>query len=321
MQQLPERPIKGRSWGVPASAAAHLLVIALLIFGLPLPEFDREEPEAIAVEIVPPPELEEAGGQEGQTKEEQAEEEQAEEEQAEEVETEEAEAEAAKAEENQAEDEQAEEQAAEEEAAEEEETAEASPPESETENEEQANAPPPIPVLRPVFEFGEEDAGPRETTEGSASTEADIPAEELLPEPEEAQPQAETAEAFPEPLEEMAEARTLYSERLTGGAFATSAIAGMPRDIRAGELCATELREQLRRATPPYWPDLLPSYRLPAGTVMQVDRGAFRASGQWFDLRFRCEVDGEVTRVVAFAFDVGAAIPRDRWRARGFPDF
>lgn len=75
----------------------------------------------------------------------------------------------------------------------------------------------------------------------------------------------------------------------------------------------------MRNSTPPYWPDLLPAYRLGAGSVLEVREAAFRARGQWYDLSFRCEVDADATRVLSFAFNVGDAIPRDQWRARGFP--
>ncbi|MFZ2102333.1 MAG: DUF930 domain-containing protein [Oricola sp.] len=98
-----------------------------------------------------------------------------------------------------------------------------------------------------------------------------------------------------------------------------TAMGVMSRGERAGELCASELREQLRHATPSFSPDLLPSYRLGEGTVMEVPKAAFRAGGQWYDLRFRCEIDAEATRVLSFAFDVGGAIPRGEWKSRGFP--
>jgi hypothetical protein len=95
----------------------------------------------------------------------------------------------------------------------------------------------------------------------------------------------------------------------------------IPREIRASQLCSTELREQLRHASPAYQPELLPSYRLPSGTVMEVRRAAFRAEAQWYDVSFRCEVDDNATKVVSFAFNIGSPVPRSEWRKRGFPDF
>jgi len=271
MQQTSEQPARKVNWGVPASVAAHVLIVALLIFGLPLPQFEPQQPEAIAIELVPPPEPQE----EEQPPEEPAQEE----EPAEEPEPE-------------------------------------TPPQEAAAGQE-ADAPP-IPVLRPVFQFGDQDSGPREATDGSASEEAET--EEPAPDPD-PEPVDEAAAPLPaeKPPIDLAEARTLFSRAVTDDPVAMTAMAGLPREIRGSELCTTELREQLRNATPPYWPDLLPSYRLGGGTVMEVREAAFRASGQWYDLGFRCEVDADATRVVSFAFTIGEAIPRHQWRARGFP--
>jgi hypothetical protein len=176
-----------------------------------------------------------------------------------------------------------------------------------------------VPVLRPVVEFGEKDAGPRQADDGNASTAPETPPEKLAPQPDRPDPAA-AAVAAPEPPVKLTEAKKLYSQGATGDIVATTAMAGLSRGERAGELCASELREQLRHAAQPYWPDLLPAYRLDKGTVMEVRRGAFRAGGQWYDLRLRCEIDADATRVVSFAFDVGAPVPRSEWKRRGFPD-
>jgi hypothetical protein len=120
---------------------------------------------------------------------------------------------------------------------------------------------------------------------------------------------------------DLPEVKRLFSVTDTGDGVARTAMGGIPRDIRASQLCSTELREQLRHATPAYRPELLPSYRLPSGTVMEVRRGAFRADAQWYDLSFRCELDEGVTKVVSFAFEIGSPIPQSQWRKRGFPEF
>lgn len=286
---VPEKPeaaepeVGGRrrfaGWGVPASVLAHALIAAVLLFELPLSLPRPSPPEPIAVVIVPPPEPEPEPAPEEQPKPEEPTE------------------------------------------------PEETPPPEQPAGEEQAAEQPPeqtVRVLRPVFEFGEADTGPEQAEEGSASSEpapevtAETPAPDRIddaavPLPA-SRPEPETP---PEP--ELTEVRTLFSRAITDDPVAMTAMAGMPRGLRAGELCATELREQLRRADPPRWPDLLPAYRLPEGTVMQVRRGAFRAGGQWYDLSFRCEIDAEATQVVSFAFTVGAAVPREQWQARGFP--
>jgi len=189
---------------------------------------------------------------------------------------------------------------------------------------EQAENSEPLRTLRPVFRFGEEDEGPRIAEDGNAAEEARTepaePTEELA-----LNPDAEKTEAAaslvpaPAPDEAATEEKKLHSRKDTGGKVAKTAIDGMPRGVRAGELCASELREQLRRAIPPFWPDLLPAYRLDKGTVLQVRRGAFRSAGQWFDLKFRCEIDADATMILSFDHEVGAPVPRHEWAARGFP--
>jgi hypothetical protein len=129
---------------------------------------------------------------------------------------------------------------------------------------------------------------------------------------------AATAAPAADPLTKV---KKLYSQNDTGGAVAQTAIDGMPRGMRVAELCTTELREQLRHSPQGFRPELLPSYRLQQGNVLEIKRGAFRASARWYDMSFRCEVDTEGTKVLSFAYDVGAAIPKSQWRSRGFPEF
>ncbi|RWX78581.1 DUF930 domain-containing protein [Neorhizobium lilium] len=120
---------------------------------------------------------------------------------------------------------------------------------------------------------------------------------------------------------DLPEVKRLFSTNDTGEGVARTAMGNIPRDIRASQLCSTELKEQLRHGSPSYSPELLPSYRLPSGTVMEVQRGAFRADAQWYDLSFRCELDDKVTKVVSFGFTVGPPVPQSQWRKRGFPEF
>ncbi|MBW8445794.1 MAG: DUF930 domain-containing protein [Arenimonas sp.] len=263
--------------------------------------------------------------------------------------------------------------------------------------EDAAGAPAPtMPVLRPVIQFGEKDAGPRQDTSGNAVEEAAKPAE--VP-PEESEPPTDKPESAPTEEENTAEAdapagaplpdditipeidavatgdagdgpipvqqtaettvtltqdrpadktdqpvarsedpaapvdeavqptaaldevTTLYSTSLTGDPAAMTAMGDIPRPDRADQLCVTELREQLRHGTPTYRPELLPSFQLKDGDVLTVNKAAFRANGQWFNLRFRCEIDPDATRVLSFAFEVGAAIPKSDWKRYGFPEF
>lgn len=114
-------------------------------------------------------------------------------------------------------------------------------------------------------------------------------------------------------------ATRLFSRDMSDDPRMRTAMNGMPQAARADLLCMTELRAQLRTGTPPYHADLLPSFRLEAGNVLQPRRAAFRAGGQWYDLAFRCELNAGVTRVESFSHRVGEPVPRSEWSARRFP--
>jgi hypothetical protein len=293
------------SWGYPASVAAHALVLGLVVFGLPGPAFEPAPDEVVEVAVVPPPEEEPPAPPEPEPEEAPA------------PEPEEAEPTQAPAE----------------------------PLASASAESADAAEASRIAALRPVVQFGETDAGPREAQDGNAATEEPMQASE----PDAALPEASTEQdALPpadssvtaEPPQELAlpngsaipiptpapraaaepvAAKRLLSPAATGVLTATTAIGALPRGRRAGELCATELREQLRYGTPAYRPELLPTYELDAGTVLEVRQSAFRTNSNWFNLSFTCEVDGGATRVVSFALSVGEPVPRSEWRSRGFP--
>ncbi|MET3612049.1 hypothetical protein ABID16_000354 [Rhizobium aquaticum] len=128
--------------------------------------------------------------------------------------------------------------------------------------------------------------------------------------------------ATPKPADapELKKARKLYSEAAVGGQAAVAAMGDIPREARVGQLCATELREQLRHATPRYNPMMLPAYRLRFGNVLDVPEAAFRTPGDWYNVSFRCEVDDGGLKVVSFAFKVGDRVPQSEWKARKFPE-
>jgi hypothetical protein len=114
-------------------------------------------------------------------------------------------------------------------------------------------------------------------------------------------------------------ARQLFSHALSQDPRVRAAMRGMGHAARADLLCMTELRSQLRSGRPSYNPDLLPSFRLRTGNVLEPKRAAFRANGLWYELAFRCELNAEITRVETFSYRVGAPVPRVEWAERGFP--
>lgn len=209
-----------------------------------------------------------------------------------------------------------------------------------------ADAPPPqqqpMPRLSPVVQFGERDEGPRKALNGSAAEDSEQPAPQKAPDEKASQepdasptPGKDAVLLLPEAVTKpgarpadtpgegkapkLNKAKTLFSRSATGDTLATTAMRDLPRGVRATTLCVTELREQLLNASPPYFPDVLPSQQLKEGTVIDAPGVAFRADGQWQELSYRCEVDAGATKVVSFAFRVGEPIPRSEWKQRGFP--
>ncbi|WP_246752787.1 DUF930 domain-containing protein [Sinorhizobium sp. BG8] len=210
------------------------------------------------------------------------------------------------------------EEKAEEQPAPEQKPAEAQQPEQTKETQEQPPARVPIPVLRPVVAFGEKDAGPRKDTSDLTKEEAKPPQEQSDTTQAEAS-EAEAAEAADVPEEPLPEAKKIFSTEATDNPVAMTAMGDLPRGDRVGQLCSSELYAQLRHGAPRYDPQMIPSFRLSKGTVLEVRRAAFYADRRWYDLRFRCEVDEGATRVLSFAFAVGNEVPKSEWRKRGFP--
>jgi len=330
-----EQPLPRESrWALPASVGVHLAILLVAVFGLPVELFQPEPEQAVQVDLVPPPEEGQKAAPEPPPP---------------------PPAESA------------------------EQQPEQKPPGEETPQQPLAQAS----VMNPVYQFGEQDGGPRQQLDGnSAGDGAETPTpvqdaadaarateteQQAEAEQQEQQVQAEqVAEAEkPEDTEQRAEeasaddpsvlttdrsdilaalvedpptptakpttaakpqqeaklqrAEKLFSRSVTNNPVATTAMRNMPRDIRAGRLCVTELREQLLNAWPPYAPDLLPTERLKAGTILNANNAAFRQAGEWYGLDYRCEVDADAMKVVSFAFSVGDKLPPSEQMRRGLP--
>ncbi|UWU15333.1 DUF930 domain-containing protein [Rhizobium sullae] len=193
MQKIVGKRWREISWGVTASIALHIAVVAFFLVKLPDKAPQPPEEETVNVDLVPPPEEEK-----------QPEEEKAEEKKAEEQKPAEKPPELPKIEEK----------------AEQKPPAPPPPPPPpppappEAKPEEKPSEPPksearndpsgkegkgqPMPVLRPVFEFGDKDSGERKSETGNASAEAGKPPVTLPdePKPEEPKP-VETAAIKP----------------------------------------------------------------------------------------------------------------------------
>lgn len=111
--------------------------------------------------------------------------------------------------------------------------------------------------------------------------------------------------------------RSPRAQGATGDAIATASMAGVPRDKRAGRLCASALQQRLLESS--YSPDLIPLVPLPRGNILDVPEAAFRTRTAWHALSFRCEVDADATTIKSLSYRVGAKIPRDQWTRLGLP--
>lgn len=332
-------------WGVIASVAAHIPIVALLIFGLPKIQPKPAEDESVKVELVPPPEEKKP---EPKPKEKPPEPKPPQETKKEPSPPP---------------------------------PPPPPPPPSPEAAKPQPEAPRRLSVTRPLLEFAEKDSAPKKTEKGLPQQAeaprppvADVKPKEAPAEPSQPQkpvvpeampaadpmprdielPQVETAEVNPEKSgpaatgqdeaktnfeqaehpkesvptpsaageakvkksEELTKAKTLYSEN----AISDSAINNLPRSKRIDLLCRTELQQQLIHAPVLYHADLLPSFPLAniSGNVLNGAGGAFQSSGLWYDVTLICEVDSNARKVVAFRFDVGDKIPKSQWKSRGF---
>lgn len=201
-------------------------------------------------------------------------------------------------------------------------------------------------ATKPVFLFGDRDRGPRKAPDGNSPENGSAPpparpdpartdgaktpavtTAAAEPVPEGAPAKAPAAPAQPQtqasdqaqPGAKLVEAKTLFSQETTNDINTMLAMGALSRGERAGQLCLTELHEQLLHASPPIFPDMLKRERLEQGTVLEDANAAFATGTQWYDLSYRCEIDEKATRVVAFAFHVGNPIPRGDWKSRGLP--
>jgi hypothetical protein len=196
----------------------------------------------------------------------------------------------------------------------------------------------PYPVLQPVIQFGEKDAGPKLSPNGNSANEpsgSSAALEDTGKEDAAHKAAVTTAKATDEVPElrthettapmpkdaakaqqasKLRQAKTLFSKRATGDPLATIAIAYAPRDVRVARLCATELEEQLLHASPHYFPEMVPFDRLKEGTVVQNLSTAFRSNWEWYNLSYRCEVDADATKVVSFALDIGKPLTAEEFR-------
>ena len=171
-----------------------------------------------------------------------------------------------------------------------------------------ADADPAIPTV-PEPEERSEDARPVEDKRAAAGpTSVDV---------------QEEAPAAPQPVNApvtLEKAKGLYSRKMLSEPRVRQALGQLPPERRIVQVCSIEALEQVRRARPDAFPDMLALYgqsaELIRDGVLSTRGGAFRSRNNWYEIDFRCQVDADAIEIVAFSFAIGNAVPRDQWEAR-----
>lgn len=122
----------------------------------------------------------------------------------------------------------------------------------------------------------------------------------------------------------MIRATTMLAARnLAGSRQARTAMRMLTSDTRVEQLCGLEAMEQVHAWQRDYQPDRIVVYAMGeptmTGSLFEADGAAFRSRSLWYRIRFTCELTPDRARVTAFAFAVGAAVPREDWEDHGLP--
>lgn len=158
-----------------------------------------------------------------------------------------------------------------------------------------------------------------------ASSQPSAPTAEEPPAP---QPQPPPIPAAPPPPAKPAMVRA--TEMLSGKTLADprsrqarADLATFASDERMVQLCNLEALDQIRKWQADFQPERVVPYATAEekirGTTIKAEGAAFRSRGNWYGLKFNCELAGDGESVVGFEFLVGGPIPRDRWDELGLP--
>lgn len=121
-------------------------------------------------------------------------------------------------------------------------------------------------------------------------------------------------------------ARTMLSEKKLADPRSSQArreLATFADSERIVQLCNLEAMDQVEAWRSDFHPDRLVAYARSdvkmSGEKIVADGAAFRSRGGWYDIRFKCEVTPDHTKVAAFEFQVGAPVPRKDWEELNLP--
>jgi len=119
---------------------------------------------------------------------------------------------------------------------------------------------------------------------------------------------------------EMLSAKTLADPR---SKQARADLATFASDERMVQLCNLEAMDQIGKWRADFHPDRVVPYATArekiAGTSIDAAGAAFRSRGNWYGLKFKCELARDGESVTGFAFLVGDPVPRQTWDDLGLP--
>lgn len=167
--------------------------------------------------------------------------------------------------------------------------------------------------------FGIDEATPSSALASEKIAEAARQSRERIRKAAEKPTASQDTDKAPKP-QDLVVATKLYSDTLLAGTRNRSARAAMKTlaaDERLIQLCDIEAIEQVRRAAPRLPPDYVIAYATAdlklSPNAVDAQGAAFLSRHNWYGLEFRCRVSADGSRVVAFAFLIGPAIPKTQW--------
>jgi len=86
---------------------------------------------------------------------------------------------------------------------------------------------------------------------------------------------------------------------------------------RLEQRCDIEAMDRIAKQQKGFRPDKVIAYTLRDTVVddneIKAPGAVFRSSGEWYQLKYKCETGPERLTVTSFDYKVGAMVPRDKW--------
>jgi hypothetical protein len=87
-------------------------------------------------------------------------------------------------------------------------------------------------------------------------------------------------------------------------------------DERREQRCDMEAADRIRKEGD-YRPDKVIAYAfgdtVEAGNSIRAPGAVFRAGGDWYRLKFKCETGEEGLKIMSFDFKIGDKVPKEQW--------